>query len=101
MTTGASVGPLRVDAEEAAISRRVLAPVPELGTLPSITTPTELQVLTMLAHEGPKSAPAIGHVVGRPSEHTARLMKKLYEEGYFRRDQTRIPFRYCLVDRRT
>ena len=99
MTTGASVGPLRVDAEEAAISRRVLAPVPELGTLPSITTPTELQVLTMLANEGPKSAPEIGHVVGRSREHTARLMKKLYEEGYIRRDQTRIPFRYSLMDR--
>jgi DNA-binding MarR family transcriptional regulator len=99
VTTGASVEPLRVDAEEAAISRRVLAPVPELGTLPSITTPTELQVLTTLANEGPKSAPEIGRVVGRSREHTARLMKKLYEEGYIRRDQTRIPFRYSLVDR--
>ena len=26
-------------------------------------------------------------------------MKKLYEEGYIRRDQTRIPFRYSLVDK--
>ncbi len=95
----ASVGPRRIDAEEAALSRRVLAPAPELGTLPSITTPTELQVLTMLANEGPKSAPEIGRVVGRSREHTARLMKKLYEEGYIRRDQTRIPFRYSLVDR--
>src|SRR6266516_5688437 len=34
----ASTGPLRVDAEEAGLSRRVLAPIPELGTLPSITT---------------------------------------------------------------
>src|SRR5438552_19170079 len=95
----ASVGSLRVDAEEAGLSRRVLVPIPELGTLPSITTPTELQVLTMLANEGPKSAPEIGRVVGRSREHTARLMKKLYEEGYIRRDQTRIPFRYSLVDR--
>jgi len=95
----ASVGPLRINVEEAALSRRVLAPAPELGTLPSITTPTELQVLTMLANEGPKSAPEIGLVVGRSREHTARLMKKLYEEGYIRRDQTRIPFRYSLVER--
>ena len=98
-TSEASVGPLRIDVEEAALSRRVLAPIPELGTLPSITTPTELQVLTMLASEGPKSAPEIGRVVGRSREHTARLMKKLYEEGYIRRDQTRIPFRYSLVER--
>ncbi len=99
VTSESSVGPPRVDAEEAGLSRRVLAPVPELGTLPSITTPTELQVLTMLANEGPKSAPEIGRVVGRSREHTARLMKKLYEEGYIRRDQTRIPFRYSLVER--
>ncbi len=95
----ASVGPLRINVEEAALSRRILPSAPELGTLPTITTPTELQVLTMLANEGPKSAPEIGLVVGRSREHTARLMKKLYEEGYIRRDETRIPFRYSLVDR--
>ena len=69
------------------------------GSLNSITTPTELQVLTLLAAEGPKSAPEIGRVVGRSREHTARLMKKLFDEGYVRRDQTRIPFRYSTVDR--
>jgi DNA-binding MarR family transcriptional regulator len=94
-----SVGPVSFDAEEAALTRRVFVRGPELGTLPSITTPTELQVLTMLANEGPKSAPEIGRVVGRSREHTARLMKKLFEEGYIRRDQTRIPFRYSLVER--
>jgi len=94
-----SAAPVRIAAEDAVLSRRVLGPVRELGTLPSITTPTELQVLTLLANEGPKSAPEIGLVVGRSREHTARLMKKLYEEGYIRRDQTRIPFRYSLVER--
>ena len=94
-----AMGPVGIDAEESAIARDVLAPLQELGTLPSITTPTELQVLTMLANEGPKSAPEIGRLVGRSREHTARLMKKLYEEGYIRRDQTRIPFRYSLVER--
>jgi DNA-binding MarR family transcriptional regulator len=94
-----SVGPTRFEMDEAALSRRVLAPTGELGSLPSITTPTELQVLTMLANEGPKSAPEIGRIVGRSREHTARLMKRLFEEGYIRRDQTRIPFRYSLVER--
>ncbi len=69
------------------------------GSLNSITTPTELQVLTLLANEGPKSAPEIGKHVGRSREHTARLMKKLFDEGYVRRDQTRIPFRYSTVER--
>ena len=69
------------------------------GSLNSITTPTELQVLTLLADEGPKSAPEIGKLVGRSREHTARLMKKLFDEGYVRRDQARIPFRYSTVER--
>src|SRR5881628_595903 len=69
------------------------------GSLNSITTPTELQVLTLLAAEGPKSAPEIGKLVGRSREHTARLMKKLFDEGFVRRDQTRIPFRYSTVER--
>jgi predicted transcriptional regulator len=86
-------------AAEVAMASRVLSPTGQLGSLPSITTPTELQVLTILASEGPKSAPEIGKVVGRSREHTARLMKRLYEEGYIRRDQTRIPFRYSVVDR--
>jgi predicted transcriptional regulator len=73
--------------------------VVQLGSLNSITTPTELQVLTLLADQGPKSAPEIGRVVGRSREHTARLMKKLFDEGYVRRDQTRIPFRYSTVER--
>jgi DNA-binding MarR family transcriptional regulator len=94
-----SLGLVTDDPDEEVLSRRVLAPSRELGTLPSITTPTELQVLTMLANEGPKSAPEIGRVLGRSREHTARLMKKLYQEGYIRRDQTRIPFRYSLVER--
>lgn len=69
------------------------------GTLNSITTPTELQVLTLLSNEGSKSAPEIGRLVGRSREHTARLMKKLFDEGYVRRDQSRIPFRYSTVER--
>ena len=69
------------------------------GSLNSITTPTELQVLTLLAEQGPKSAPEIGKFVGRSREHTARLMKKLFDEGYVRRDQSRIPFRYSTVER--
>ncbi len=76
-----------------------LMPRGEAGSLASITTPTELQVLALLSEQGPKSAPEIGHVIGRSREHSARLMKKLFEEGYVRRDQVRIPFRYSVVER--
>lgn len=78
---------------------QIVSPSGEAGSLSSITTPTEMQALSLLSDKGPLSAPEIGRLVGRSREHTARLMKRLYEEGYVRRDQNRIPFRYSLVDR--
>jgi predicted transcriptional regulator len=81
------------------VASHILSPTGELGSLKSITTPTELQVLNLLASEGPKTAPEIGVSVGRSREHSARLMKRLYEEGYVRRDQTRTPFRYSIVEK--
>ena len=80
-------------------SRQIISPSGEAGPLSSITTPTEMQVLSLLSEKGALAAPEIGRLVGRSREHTARLMKRMYEEGYVRRDQNRIPFRYALVDR--
>jgi len=57
-------------------------------------TETELSVLEMLATEGPKTAPEIKDRIKLSREHTARLMKKLYEEGYLERDTRKIPFKY-------
>ena len=59
-------------------------------------TDTELSVLEMLASEGPKTAPEIKERVNLSREHTARLMKKLYEEGYLERETGNIPFRYSV-----
>jgi DNA-binding Lrp family transcriptional regulator len=59
-------------------------------------TETELSVLEMLASEGPKTAPEIKDRVKLSREHTARLMKKLYEGGYLERDTTKIPFKYSV-----
>ncbi len=59
-------------------------------------TETELTVLEMLATEGPKTAPEIRDRVKLSREHTARLMKKLYEGGYLERDMLKIPFKYSV-----
>jgi predicted transcriptional regulator len=59
-------------------------------------TDTELSVLEMLASEGSKTAPEIKEGVKLSREHTARLMKKLYEEGYLERETGKIPFRYSV-----
>ncbi len=50
----------------------------------------------MLSKEGPKTAPEIKERVQLSREHTARLMKKLYEEGYLEREADKIPFRYSI-----
>lgn len=59
-------------------------------------TPTEISVLEMLASEGAKTAPEIKERVKLSREHTARLMKQLYEEGYLERDTSKIPFKYSV-----
>lgn len=59
-------------------------------------TDTELAVLEVLSMEGDKTAPEIKDRVHLSREHTARLMKKLYEEGYVDRETGKIPFKYSI-----
>jgi chromosome segregation ATPase len=59
-------------------------------------TETEIMVLEMLVAEGPKTAPEIKDRVKLSREHTARLMKKLYEQGYLERQTGNIPFKYSV-----
>jgi len=59
---------------------------------------TELAVLKILADEGEKSAPQIRERINLSREHTARLMKKLYEEGYLERDTRKIPYTYKIKE---
>jgi DNA-binding CsgD family transcriptional regulator len=59
-------------------------------------TDTEVTVLEMLSAEGSKTAPEIKDRIQLSREHTARLMKKLYEKGYLERETGKIPFRYSV-----
>jgi chromosome segregation ATPase len=59
-------------------------------------TDTEVTVLEFLSSEGPKTAPEIKEKVQLSREHTARLMKKLYEEGYLERETGKLPFKYSV-----
>jgi len=81
-----------------------LSAVPEIKSEPVIPirrdkamaalTDTEVAVLEMLSAEGSKTAPEIKDRIRLSREHTARLMKKLYEKGYLERETGKIPFRY-------
>lgn len=59
-------------------------------------TNTEVAVLELLVSEGAKTAPEIKERVKLSREHTARLMKKLYEGGYLERETAKIPFKYSV-----
>ncbi len=61
-------------------------------------TQTELSVLEVLAGEDKKTAPEIRIRINLTREHTARLMRKLYEDGYLERDTGKIPYAYSLKD---
>lgn len=61
-------------------------------------TETELIALKFLAVKGDKTTPEIREQIGLSREHTARLMKKLYEDGYLERRTNKIPFIYHLKD---
>ena len=61
-------------------------------------TETELAVLKILATEGEKTAPQIKMSINLSREHTARLMKKLYADGYLERSARKVPFTYRLKE---
>jgi DNA-binding MarR family transcriptional regulator len=61
-------------------------------------TETELMVLETIGKEGEKTAPEIKEKIGLTREHTARLMKKLYKDGYLERDTHKMPYIYRLKE---
>ena len=81
---------------EALPKRENLTTIISDGALLASLTPTERRTLDLLRDEGAKSAPELGKRLKKSREHTARLMKKLYMEGYVDRESNRAPFRYKL-----
>jgi len=57
-------------------------------------TETELRALEFIAAAGEKTAPELRGMLKLTREHTARLMKKLYEEGYLERRSEKAPYAY-------
>jgi DNA-binding MarR family transcriptional regulator len=61
-------------------------------------TETELMVIEIIGKEGEKTAPEIREKINLTREHTARLMKKLYKNGYLERDTHKMPYVYRLKE---
>ncbi len=69
------------------------------GDILARLTDTERQTIDVLAREGAKAAPELGRRLKKSREHTSRLMKKLYLEGYIDRESSHAPYRYRLNEK--
>jgi DNA-binding MarR family transcriptional regulator len=97
----------KLEEEQTKIAQQIAKPkeTPIEGVIPirrdqalAPLTPTELRVLEILNDEGQKTAPEIRNRIGLTREHTARLMKKLYEKGYIERNETKTPYIYRIKE---
>ena len=98
-----SIDAMRGDLQKIASQPRIVqqtpvtAPIPlESDNILQQITGTELNVLKMIVDLGEGTVPEIKDVIGKTREHTARLLKKLYEKGYIDRNTSSMPYRYSI-----
>lgn len=82
----------------------VSEPVTVTQHLNSITTEVDgnqngtVDYILKLLIDKPRTSREVQHAIGRTREHTARLMKKLHENGLVSRDVNSKPFRYNVTE---
>ena len=102
--TDKTIASLREEMQSLARRRPVVAVQPSVeGAIPmrqdavlDQLTPTELGVLMLIEDMGEASGPAIREKVNKTREHTARLLKKLYDSGFIDRNTSGMPYRYSV-----
>jgi uncharacterized membrane protein YdfJ with MMPL/SSD domain len=79
------------------VRQDVMAPIPvQQGNILSQLTETELTVLKKIVELGEGTVPEIKNHIGTTREHTARMLKKLYEFGFVDRSTNAMPYRYSV-----
>ena len=99
-----SIEGIRKEVQEIAkLPRTIVQPVPVDAPIPvqgeniyNQLTETEIEVLRMIVDIGEGSVPEIRDQIGKTREHTARLLKKLYDKGFIDRNTSRMPYRYVI-----
>lgn len=77
--------------------RDVEAPIPlQQDAILEQLTDTEFKVLVIIEELGEGSVPEIRERIKKTREHTARLLKKLYEKGFIDRNTSSMPYRYYI-----
>ena len=102
--TDKTITSLREEIQSLARRRPVIAVQPSVeGAIPmrqdavlDQLTPTELGVLMLIEETGEASGPAIREKVNKTREHTARLLKKLFDSGFIDRNTSGMPYRYSV-----
>ena len=78
-------------------TQNVDAPIPVEGDdILQELTETELDVLKRIADFGEGTVPEIKEHIEKTREHTARLLKKLYDKGFIDRNTNSMPYRYSI-----
>jgi len=78
-------------------STQVDAPIPVQGDdILAELTETELEVLKMIVDTGEGTVPEIKEIIDKTREHTARVLKKLYDKGFVDRNTSSMPYRYSI-----
>ncbi|MCX6655242.1 MAG: MarR family transcriptional regulator [Candidatus Bathyarchaeota archaeon] len=79
------------------VRQDVMGPIPvQQGNILSQITETELTALKKIAELGEGTVPEIKNHIGTTREHTARMLKKLYESGFVDRSTNAMPYRYSI-----
>ena len=79
------------------VRQDIAAPIPiQQNNILSQLTETELSALKKIAEVGEGAVPEIREHLGTTREHTARMLKKLYESGFVDRSTNTMPYRYSV-----
>lgn len=77
------------------LEEEIKAPIPlNQNAVFEQLTPTEIEVLAIIEELGEGSVPTIKERIKKTREHTARMLKKLYERGFIDRNTSGMPYRY-------
>lgn len=87
-----SMLPGRIGRDQGASEHPVASQTSQVHVIDSLD-PTANQILTFLV-AGSRTPHEIQEHIGRSREHTARLMKRLFEQGFVDRNETKRPFVY-------
>lgn len=79
----------------AASSKMIESPIPMPSNIVlDQLTDTEIEVLEIIEDKGEASVPEIRSRIKKTREHTARLLKKLYDKGFIDRNTNTMPYKY-------